>query len=127
VFARHAVLAQAARAGIEALGLERFGPDDESANVTTVARMPAEVDGAAVPKLMRDRYGVTIAGGQGHLKGQIARIAHCGYYGAFDIVVALSALEMALRDLGFETEPGAGATAAQQVFADAGAMPAPVG
>jgi serine---pyruvate transaminase len=125
--ARHALLARAARAGIEALGLERFGPDDENANVVTVAHLPEEIDGAKVPKLMRDRYGVTIAGGQGHLKGRIARIAHCGYYGAFDIVIALTALEMALRDLGYEAEPGAGAGAAQRVFASAGSAPAPVG
>ena len=76
---------------------------------------------------MRDRYGVTVAGGQGHLKGKIVRIAHCGYYGAFDIVVALTALEMSLRDLGHEAEPGAGAAAAQRVFADAGVAPEPVG
>ena len=126
-FARHALLARAARAGVEALGLERFGPDDENANVVTVARLPDEIDGGQVPKLMRDRYGVTIAGGQGHLKGKIARIAHCGYYGAFDIVVALTALEMALRDLGHDAEPGAGAGAAQRVFAAAGTAPAPVG
>jgi serine---pyruvate transaminase len=125
--ARHALLARAARAGIEGLGLERFGPDDENANVVTVARLPEELDGAMVPKLMRDRYGVTIAGGQGHLKGKIARIAHCGYYGAFEIVVALTALEMALRDLGHDAEPGAGAGAAQQVFAEAGTAPAAVG
>ncbi len=126
VFTRHALLARAARAGIEALGLERFGPDDDAANVVTVARLPEEVDGAAVPRTMRDRYGVTIAGGQGHLKGRIARIAHCGYYGAFDVIIALTALEMALRDLGFDAEPGAGAGAAQRVFAEAGATPQPV-
>jgi aspartate aminotransferase-like enzyme len=127
VFARHALLARAARAGIEAIGLERFGPDDPNANVVTAARLPDEVDGAKVPALMRDRYGVTVAGGQGHLKGRIVRIAHCGYYGGFDIVVALTALEMALRDLGVEVDPGAGAGAAQHVFADAGAVPQPVG
>jgi aspartate aminotransferase-like enzyme len=125
-FARHALLARAARAGIEAIGLERFGVDDENANVVTVARLPDDIDGAKVPKLMRDRYGVTIAGGQGPLKGGIARIAHCGYYGAFDIVIALTALEMALRDLGHDSEPGAGAGAAQLVFAEAGEMPAPI-
>jgi aspartate aminotransferase-like enzyme len=126
-FERHALLARAARAGVDALGLERFGPDDENANVVTVARLPDDIDGAKVPKLMRESYGVTIAGGQGHLKGRIARIAHCGYYGAFDIVIALTALEMALRDLGHESEPGAGVAAAQRVFAEAGAAPAPVG
>ena len=41
---------------------------------------------------MRDRFGITIAGGQGQLKGKIARIAHCGYFGAFDIVVTIAAL-----------------------------------
>ena len=125
VFARHAVLARATRAGVEALGLERFGPDDENANVVTAASLPESIDGAKVPKIMRDRLGVTIAGGQGHLKGKIARIAHCGYYGAFDIVVALSALELALRELGHEAEPGAGVAAAQSVFAESGA-PEPV-
>lgn len=125
VFARHAVLARAARAGIEGLGLERFGPDDENANVVTVAALPEAIDGVQVPKLMRDRYGVTVAGGQGHLKGRIVRIAHCGYFGAFDIVVALSALEIALRELGHDAEPGAGVAAAQGVFAESGA-PEPV-
>ena len=127
VLVRHAVLARAARAGVEAAGLERFGPDDDDANVVTAAMLPDDIDGTEVPKLMRDRFGVTVAGGQGHLKGRIVRIAHCGYYGAFDIVVALTALEMALRDLGAHVEPGAPATAAQRVFAEAGVTPEPVG
>ena len=58
--------------------------------------------------------------GQGHLKGKIARIAHCGYFGAFDIVVTIAALEMTLRELGYEAEPGAGVAAAQRVFLEAG-------
>ena len=126
VFERHAVLARGARAGIAGLGLERFGPDDRDANVVTAAKLPEGIDGASVPKAMRDRYGVTAAGGQGHLKGKIVRIAHCGYYGAFDIVIALSALEMALRDAGYDVEPGAGVAGAQRVFSEAGS-PAPVG
>jgi serine---pyruvate transaminase len=126
VFERHAILARAARAGVEAIGLERFGPDDDHANVVTAARLPDSIDGAQVPKLMRDRYGVTVAGGQGRLKGRIVRIAHCGYYGAFDIVIALSALEMALRDLGHEVEPGSAAGAAQRVFSEVGRAPEPV-
>ncbi|HEX6585661.1 MAG TPA: alanine--glyoxylate aminotransferase family protein [Solirubrobacterales bacterium] len=123
---RQAILARAARAGIEAVGLERFGPDNPDANVLTAARLPDSLDGAQVPKLMRNRYGVTAAGGQGGLKGKIVRIAHCGYYGAFDIVIALTALESALRDLGAEVEPGAAAGAAQRVFAEAGRAPEPV-
>jgi aspartate aminotransferase-like enzyme len=126
VFERHAILARAARAGIEAMGLERFGPDNDDANVLTAAALPDSIDGAQVPKLMRERYGVTAAGGQGRLKGRIVRIAHCGYYGAFDIVIALTALESSLRDLGFEVEPGTGAGAAQRSFSEAGRAPEPV-
>ncbi|MEK6277952.1 MAG: alanine--glyoxylate aminotransferase family protein [Actinomycetota bacterium] len=126
VFVRHAILARAARAGFEAIGLERFGPDDPDANVVTVACLPESIDGAKVPKLMRDRFGITVAGGQGHLKGQIVRIAHCGYFGAFDIVVALTGLEMALRELGHDAELGAGPGAAERVFAEAGVAPEPV-
>lgn len=125
VFARHAVLAKAARAGIKAIGLERFGPDNEDANVVTAAWLPEDIDGAKVPGRMRDVYGVTIAGGQDHLKGRIARIAHCGYFGGFDIITALTALEMALRDLGFDVTPGSGAGAAQQVYAEHGGVPQP--
>jgi len=127
VFERHAILARAARAGIESLGLERFGPDDDGANVVTAAQLPDSIEGGSVPKLMRDRYGVTAAGGQGRLKGRIVRIAHCGYFGAYDIVVALSALESALRDAGMDVDPGAGAAGAQRVFAEAGRAPEPVG
>jgi serine---pyruvate transaminase len=120
VFERHRVLGRAARAAVKALDLELFGPEDENANVVTAIKLPDSVDGAKVPKLMRDRFGVTIAGGQGQLKGKIARIAHCGYFGAFDIVTTFAAFEMTLRELGHEVELGAGVGAAQAVFLEAG-------
>jgi serine---pyruvate transaminase len=88
--------------------------------VVTAIKLPESIDGAKVPKTMRDRFGITIAGGQEHLKGKIARIAHCGYFGAFDIVVTIAALEMTLRELGHEAELGTGVAAAQRVFAEAG-------
>jgi serine---pyruvate transaminase len=120
VFERHRLLGQAARAAVGALGLELFGPHDTEANVVTALKVPSDIDGAAVPKLMRDRYGFTIAGGQGQLKGKIARIAHCGYFGAFDIVATIAALEMCLTDLGHKVELGAGVAACQGVFLNAG-------
>ena len=120
VFERHRLLGRAARAAVRALDLELFGPEDENANVVTAIKLPEGIDGATVPKLMRDRYGVTIAGGQGHLKGRIARIAHCGYFGEFDILTTFAAFEMALRDAGHEVELGTGVGAAQAVFLEAG-------
>ncbi|MBV9214233.1 MAG: alanine--glyoxylate aminotransferase family protein [Actinobacteria bacterium] len=124
VFERHRVLGRAARAAVRALDLELFGPEDENANVVTAIRLPEGIDGASIPKLMRDRFGVTIAGGQGRLKDRIARIAHCGYFGAVDILTTFAAFELALREAGHDLELGAGVGAAQAVFLEAG-VPAP--
>jgi aspartate aminotransferase-like enzyme len=120
VFERHRILGRATRRATRALDLEVLGGEDDNSNVVTAIRLPDSIDGALVPKLMRDRFGVTIAGGQGRLKGKIARIAHCGYFGAHDIVVTMAAFEMTLRELGHETELGAGVAAAQRVFVEAG-------
>ncbi len=120
VFERHRLLGRAAREAVKGLELELFGPEDENSNVVTAIKLPESIDGAKVPKTMRDKYGITIAGGQNQLKGKIARIAHCGYYGAFDIVTTISALEMTLKELGADVELGAGVAAAQRVFLEAG-------
>ena len=116
VYRRHALLGRATRAAARALDLELLGGERENANVVTAVVLPEGIDGARVPKLMRDRFRVTIAGGQGRLKGRIARIAHCGYFGPFDIVVTVAALEMSLRELGHELELGAGVAAVQRVL-----------
>jgi aspartate aminotransferase-like enzyme len=120
VYERHRLLGRATRAAARALDLELFGADDENSNVVTAIKLPETIDGAKVPKLMRDRFGVTIAGGQARLKGKIARIAHCGYFGAFDVVVTIAAFEMALQELGHDVELGAGVAAAQRAFLEAG-------
>jgi serine---pyruvate transaminase len=120
VFARHALLGRASREAAKALDLELFGPEDEAANVVTAIKLPEGVDGAQVPKVMRDRHGITVAGGQGKLKGKIVRIAHCGYFGPFDVLIAIAGLEMTLRELGHEVELGAGVGAAQRAFLAAG-------
>lgn len=119
VWARHDVLARATRAGAAALGLELFGDPDERSTVVTAIELPGDIDGGKVPGTLR-KLGITANGGQDHLKGKILRIAHCGYFGAFDILTSLSGLEMALAQLGHDVEFGAGAAAAQKVFLDAG-------
>jgi aspartate aminotransferase-like enzyme len=123
VLARHRILARATRAGAQAMGLELFGDPDERSTVVTAVELPDDIDGGKVPGELR-KLGITANGGQDHLKGRIIRIAHCGYFGAFDIVTSLSGLEMALQRLGREVEHGAGTGAAQKVFLEAG-VPAP--
>jgi serine---pyruvate transaminase len=119
VMGRHRLLARATRAGVAAMGLELFGDPDERSTVVTAVELPEDVDGGKVPGALR-RLGITANGGQDHLKGRILRIAHCGYFGAFDIVTSLSGLEMVLQQLGRDVEHGAGPGAAQRVFLEAG-------
>ena len=78
------------------MGLELFSPDDDSAAVVTAVRSPEGVDAGELLLLLRDRHGVTLAPGQGPLKGKIFRIGHIGYFDVFDIGTALAAVELAL-------------------------------
>jgi aspartate aminotransferase-like enzyme len=116
VFQRHRVLGAGCKAGVKALGLELFGPDDPEANSVTAVKVPVGVDGGKIGKLARDKYGVWLAGGQGQLKGKIFRFGHCGYFGASDILVGLGVVEMVLAELGYDVKFGAGVGAAEQVF-----------
>jgi len=115
-FERHVRLGRACREGIKALGLELFSPDDDSSAVVTAARAPDGVDSDELVLLLRDRHGVTLAPGQGELKGKIFRIGHIGYYDVFDITTALAAVELGLVELGVEVERGVAVTRALEAF-----------
>jgi aspartate aminotransferase-like enzyme len=119
VLARHDLLARAARAGVQGMGLELYGDPDERSTVVTALELPESIDGGKVPGLLRER-GITANGGQSQLKGRSLRIAHCGYFGAFDVLTILAGLELVLHELGADVELGSGVAAAQRVFAEAG-------
>jgi len=101
VYARHALLAKATRAAIKSLGLkllvEGTGADD-------------------LRKVLQNEFGITFAGGQAIMKGKIFRIAHMGFSDKMDVMIAVSALEMALARLGLPVELGRGVRAAQEIF-----------
>ena len=124
---RAAKMAQAARAGVEAMGLTIFSK--RPSNGVTAANVPAGVDGKQLVKIIQDKYGVTLAGGQGEMAGKIFRLAHMGYIAPFDVLVALAAIEMALVELGAPVTLGEGVKAAQAVIGDlkAAAARQPVG
>ncbi|MBI5327571.1 MAG: alanine--glyoxylate aminotransferase family protein [Deltaproteobacteria bacterium] len=115
VFARHNRLASATRAAVKAMGLKLLAPDNPS-DATTGAYIPEGVDGGKFVKYLRDDMGITMAGGQDHLKGKIIRIAHLGYIDTFDIIIAISSIEMALKKFGHKVEFGKGIAAAQEIL-----------
>jgi aspartate aminotransferase-like enzyme len=115
-FERHVRLGRACREGLKAMGLELSSPDEDSSAVVTAARAPGGIDSDELVLLLRDRHGVTLAPGQGELKGKIFRIGHIGYYDVFDITTALAAVELALAELGAEIERGVAVTRALEAF-----------
>ena len=115
-FARHARLGRACREGVKAMGLELFSPDDDTAAVVTAIRPPEGVDAGKLLLLLRDRHGVTLAPGQGELKGKIFRIGHIGWFDVFDIASALAALELALTELGADIERGVASARALEAY-----------
>ena len=115
VFKRHNRLARATRAAAKAMGLEIIAPDSPADSATGVF-VPDGVDGGKLVKSIRDDFGVTLAGGQDQWKGKILRIAHLGYVDTFDILVAISAVEMGLKKFGHPVQFGKGVAAAQEIL-----------
>jgi len=117
-FERHVRLGRAARAGVKAMGLELFSPDEDRSAVVTAIKMPEGIDGGSIVLSMRERSGVTIIGGQGELRGKIVRFGHIGYIDVFDVTTALTALELAMVEAGADVERSAAVTAAHEAFAE---------
>ena len=111
-------MSRATRAAATALGLKLLAPDSPSPAATGIF-LPPGIDADRVLEFLRDRMGVVLAEGQDQLKGKVIRIAHVGYIGAFDVVTAIAALEMALRKFGAEIPFGCGVAAAQEVLMEA--------
>jgi serine---pyruvate transaminase len=115
-FDRHVRLGRAARAGAKAMGLELFSPDEDRSAVVTAVRSPDGIASGDVVKGLRDRFGITIAGGQGELQGKIFRLGHIGWFDVFDITTMLAAVEAVLVDLGADIERGVSVTAALEAY-----------
>lgn len=117
LWARHAKMATACRAAVAAMGLELFA--ERPNNGLTVITVPANIDGSATLKMMEKKYGFKFADGQDNMKGKIWRLSHMGYTDAFDVLGAISALELVLIESGYAMTPGAGVAAFQTSLANA--------
>ncbi len=102
---KHAVMAKATREAAKSMGLSLFPHDEKicSSTVTSI-KVPDGVDGLDLIKLMREKYGIIVAGGQDHLKGKIIRIGHMGCVSEKEIIVTMACLQMALKELGYNTD-----------------------
>ena len=111
VYQRHDRLARGTQAGLKALGFQLYAQDGFRSNTVTSAVPMQGLDVAALRKLLNDKYGVVIGGGQGKMTGKMIRIGHLGAIAAGDVVQVLWALEQALEDLDIAPADGRGVAA----------------
>jgi len=118
VFQHHARLAEGTRRGIRAMGLE-LAAQGAYSNAVTAVKVPSSIpEGSKVVSYLRDRFAITVAGGQDSWKGKVFRLAHLGYFDEIDMLSLLSAVELTLKKLGAPIELGRGVGAATQYFAE---------
>src|SRR5215475_2798217 len=118
-FRRHQVAASALRAGLAAMGLEMFPDPAVLSNTVSCVRVPRGIEPGAVVARMRDHYGILIGTGLAEMRTFTLRIGTMGLTASpLYLLPTLSALELALRDLGATCAAGAGLAAAQGAFAE---------
>lgn len=117
-FKRHSLLGKAVREAIKAIGVTKLLADERWTSDTVTPVIPPDgVNPDDLRKYIRSKFGVVLAGGQGNLKGKIFRIGHVGYVEPTDILVALSAVEISLENVGYKGIKGKGVQVAEEIFA----------
>ena len=118
--ARHARVAAAAWAGVEAMGLRPWPTSREIASAcVTAIRLPDGLDDAGVRDHARARYGVQISAGQG--AGNLVRLGHMGATARPMLMIAgLAAIGRTLADLGARVDVGTGLDAALAALSSSG-------
>lgn len=113
---KHDKISKMVRTAISAMGLELLNNDSDSANTVTPIIVPDSIDLKKMQKILLDKYGVDVAGGQGKLEGKIFRIGHLGNVDPLFVISVIAAIEMTLKELGYPLEIGVGVKSAQEYW-----------
>ncbi|MDN5331750.1 MAG: hypothetical protein PWP45_975 [Tepidanaerobacteraceae bacterium] len=98
IIKRHKLLAKALREGLKSLGFRLFAEDSWASPTVTAVDVSDFQGKINFSKVLKNRFNITVAGGQGRLKGKIIRIGHVGYVDELDVLNVLLALEMTLEN-----------------------------
>ena len=116
IIKRHEMHRDMIRAGVRALGLELLADDAVASPAVTAVCVPQGISPKEITTKLREEHNVVVAGGQAKLQDKTFRIGHLGYVQPADLVAALAALEVVLKDLGQKVEYGKATTAAQEIM-----------
>lgn len=116
VVARHETLGKVCRKAVRKLGLEVLA--EVPSNAGTAVRLPGDVEANTLRERVHEEYGVYLPGGRRELDGRIVRVGHLGNVDFFDLLTAVSALELGLIREGYldRYELGTGIQAAERTF-----------
>ncbi|RDW16923.1 aminotransferase [Oceanobacillus arenosus] len=115
VYARHQLMMNMTRAAFRAHDIPLL-TDDQSASPTVTAVRPADFSAEDLRKVIKEEFGLSIAGGQQHLKGEIFRIGHMGYCSPADVLQIIGIIELGLIKIGKKIDLGKGVKAAQEIY-----------
>jgi aspartate aminotransferase-like enzyme len=118
VYARHRRLADATAAGLEAMGFPLFAAEGYRSPVVTGALPMPGLDVNAYRRLLREKYGLVIGGGQGRMSGKMVRVGHLGFVNDGDVVQILWAMERALEDMDIAPYDGRGLAGAARFLSE---------
>ena len=115
--ARHALNGAALATGLQALGLRLFGDQQHRMNNVVAVHIPEGVNGDAARSAMLNDFAIEIGTSFGPLHGRVWRVGTMGYNARPDaVLLTLAALEQVLRAAGTSPVPGAGVSAAKEVY-----------
>ncbi|MGH7860780.1 MAG: pyridoxal-phosphate-dependent aminotransferase family protein [Candidatus Dormibacteraceae bacterium] len=116
VYQRHADIAHATQAALQAIGFSLFAAEGYRSNTVTGALPMAGLDVGAFRKILRENYGVVIGNGQGKMQGKMFRVGHLGAVTAGDLIQVLWSVERTLEELDVAPADGRGINAANRVL-----------
>ncbi len=121
VYARHTLMMNMTRAAFKALNIPLL-TTNQDASPTVTAVIPEDFDAEAFRKVIKQEFGLTVAGGQQHLSGKIFRVGHMGYCSPADVLQTISLMEIGLLKVGKKINLGVGVAAAQQIYLNEGEL-----
>lgn len=95
LYAETEVRAEAVRSALEMIGLHVY-PKSPAKSMTTID----DDDASKIRNMLKDEFGVNVAGGQDHLKGKIFRINQMGLIHNYEMAWVVNSIEMILSKLG---------------------------
>lgn len=94
------------RTGLKAMGLKLLAPDEIASPAVTAVACPKGIDPLALRKVLREKYNIIIAGGQGKFAANTFRVGHLGAVQSMDLIAVIAGLELALTELGADITLG---------------------